>query len=78
MAQNRPPLPSLSSQNSEHDHYPVDPFADRNRAINFQDNSSAYDSTISLPQDFGERGGSDEKLPLTQAQEFAGGFYPPG
>lgn len=79
MAQDRPPLPSLSSHesSSEHDHYTVDPFADRHRAINFQETApSAYDSTISLPQDFGDRGGSDEKLPLTQ--EFGGGFYPPG
>jgi hypothetical protein len=80
MARERPPLPSLQSSPSQQDlRFPsTDPFADRHRAINFQDDGSAYESTISLPQEYGRRVDSEEKLPLTQQHDFSGGFYPPG
>ncbi|KZT13058.1 glycosyltransferase family 2 protein [Laetiporus sulphureus 93-53] len=76
----RPPLPSFASQSSVSDNG-SDPFADRPRQVAFQEPPlSAYESTISLPQEFGGMGGNYddeevEKLPLTAAQ---GGLYPPG
>jgi chitin synthase len=79
MAQARPPLPSLSRQGSqeEFDHNVINPFADRPRAINFQEPASDYASTVSLPQEFDQGNDeSEEKLPLTK--DFGGGFYPPG
>ncbi|KAH9938331.1 glycosyltransferase family 2 protein [Fomitopsis serialis] len=75
----RPPLPSYHSQNSVSDH--GDPFADRPRHVNFQEPAmSAYESSVSLPQEFGGMGGGYddddvEKLPLTAAP---GSLYPPG
>ena len=53
----RPPLPSFNSQtsiaDSEHD-----PFADRPHQLAFQEPPpSAYASTVTLPQEFGGRGG---------------------
>ncbi|OSX60115.1 glycosyltransferase family 2 protein [Postia placenta MAD-698-R-SB12] len=78
----RPPLPSYASQSSVtlSDH--SDPFADRPpRQVAFQEpNMAAYESTASLPHEFGGMGSNYddeevEKLPLTAAQ---GGLYPPG
>ncbi|KAI0729316.1 glycosyltransferase family 2 protein [Fomitopsis betulina] len=75
----RPPLPSYSSLGSSSDH--GDPFADRPRQVNFTEPSmSAYESSVSLPNEFGGMGGGYEdeeveKLPLTAA---AGALYPPG
>ncbi|GBE80048.1 Chitin synthase 1 [Sparassis crispa] len=72
---NRPPLPSFSSQTSLSDQ--ADPFADHH--VNFLEPPRPYESTVSLPQEFGGMGGSNydeddiEKLPLTANQ----GFYPP-
>ncbi|CAL1701071.1 unnamed protein product [Somion occarium] len=83
----RPPLPSLSSQTSvssvgDNYHEIQDPFADRPRQLNFQEPSPRpYDSTLSLPQEFGGSGtnyddeSESEKIPLTSNQ--AGGLYPP-
>ncbi|KAI0921655.1 Chitin synthase, class 1 [Taiwanofungus camphoratus] len=76
----RPPLPSYGSHSSLGD--TSDPFADRPRQINFQEPEiHAYDSTVSLPQEFGGMGSNYddeevEKLPLTASQ--GGGLYPPG
>ena len=75
----RPPLPSYNSLGSSSDH--GDPFADRPRQVNFTEPSmSAYESSVSLPHEFGGMGGGYEdeeveKLPLTAA---AGTLYPPG
>ncbi|EMD40851.1 glycosyltransferase family 2 protein [Gelatoporia subvermispora B] len=78
MADQRPPLPSLSSHSSINDL--SDPFADRPRQINFNEPPpSAYESTVSLPHEFGGMGDDDsevEKVPLTHGSP--GGFYPPG
>jgi chitin synthase len=60
-----------------------DPFSDRTRVLQFQEpQPRPFDSTTSLPQDFGDRNRpyDDEELekqPLTGGN-FAGGFYPPG
>ncbi|KAI1786680.1 glycosyltransferase family 2 protein [Ganoderma leucocontextum] len=81
MAQDqRPPLPSLSSQSSVTDSNTLtDPFADRQRAINFAEPRfpTPNQSVTSLPNEFGTLGDYDEeeseKLPLN-----AGGTgYPP-
>lgn len=93
---NRPPLPSVSSHDS---HYNEDPFADRPRQTTFQeparpgpyDSTTSlarpFESTSSLPHEFGGRGGHGygeeeyvEKQPLTggEAVSHPGGFYPPG
>ena len=73
----RPPLRSVSPHDSS------DPFADRPRALQFQEpHPPPFDSTISLPQDFGGQGRpydeeEIEKQPLTGGN-IPGGFYPPG
>ncbi|KAI0796852.1 chitin synthase [Abortiporus biennis] len=80
----RPPLPSLNSQSSVtslNDSY-NDPFADRPRQLQFQDpRRSAYESTVSLPQEFGGQPSYEdeeiEKVPLTSQQGMSGSLYPP-
>ena len=90
---NRPPLPSVSSQDG---HYIEDPFADRPRQTRFQepvrpgpyDSTTSlprpFESTTSLPHEFGGSGYGDEeyieKQPLTRGEAVShpGGFYPPG
>ena len=74
----RPPLGSLPSD-SDHN---SDPFADRPRALQFQEQPRPFDSTVSLPQEFGIQGRQYddeevEKQPLTGGN-VPGGFYPPG
>jgi hypothetical protein len=84
----RPPLPSVSSEDSPS--Y-GDPFADRERQTHFQEPTRPYDSTASLPRPFEStvslpvQGGylDDEyveKQPLTGGETIShsGGFYPPG
>ncbi|KAF8897499.1 putativechitin synthase [Infundibulicybe gibba] len=89
MADNRPPLPSVSSQNRTQQY--GDPFADRPRQTQFDEPErpyhstaslpQAYDSTTTLPQFGGDEHYDDddyiEKQPLTSGQNFTGGFYPP-
>jgi len=76
----RPPPTSLSSHDEDH---LSDPFADRPRALQFQEpQPRPFDSTASLPQEFGAQGHpyedeEIEKQPLTGGN-VAGGFYPPG
>jgi chitin synthase len=77
----RPPLTSMSSHDSEH---LSDPFADRPRALQFQEppQPRPFDSTVSLSQEFGAQGQpyedeEVEKQPLTGGN-VAPGFYPPG
>ncbi|KAI0082452.1 glycosyltransferase family 2 protein [Panus rudis PR-1116 ss-1] len=76
----RPPLPSQASTSSLGESYIQDPFADRPRHLNFQEPvPQPFDSTVSLPQEFGGIGGNYEddeieKIPLTSQ---AGGLYPP-
>ena len=78
----RPPPTTLSSQDSD---YHSDPFADRPRALQFQEPHPPvrpFDSTVSLSQEFGAQGHpyedeEVEKQPLTGGN-VAGGFYPPG
>lgn len=76
----RPPLRSVSPHDSDHS---SDPFADRPRAIQFQEpQPNPFDSTLSLPQEYGNQGRpydeeEVEKQPLTGGN-VAGGFYPPG
>ncbi|KAF8505798.1 chitin synthase [Russula emetica] len=76
----RPPPTSLSSHSSD---VLSDPFADRPRALQFQEPQiRPFDSTVSLQQDFGAQGHpyedeEVEKQPLTGGN-VAGGFYPPG
>ncbi|KAI0254717.1 chitin synthase [Lactifluus subvellereus] len=70
----RPPLGSLPSHG--------DPFADRPRALQFQEQPRPFDSTVSLPQEFGVQNPpyddeEIEKQPLTGGN-VPGGFYPPG
>ncbi|TCD70431.1 Chitin synthase, class 2 [Steccherinum ochraceum] len=83
----RPPLPSFSSNTSQtsftSDVHPNDPFADRPRALAFQEpQPRPYESTASLPHEFGGIGSNyddsdtEEKIPLTSAP--GGGLYPPG
>ncbi|OBZ76612.1 Chitin synthase 1 [Grifola frondosa] len=79
MADQRPTLPSFSSQSSLNEGHD-DPFRDRERQINFQEPTfpSASESTFSLPREMGVGEYDDEeaeKLPLTRNQGFAG--YPP-
>ncbi|KZT72530.1 glycosyltransferase family 2 protein [Daedalea quercina L-15889] len=75
----RPSLPSYNSLSSVSDH--GDPFADRPRRVNFEEPAmSAYESSVSLPQEFGGMSGGYEddeveKLPLTAG---SGSLYPPG
>lgn len=79
----RPPLPSVSSHDSNTNAPYGDPFADRPRQTKFQEPVRPYDSTTSLqrpfestaslPSEFGGQGNySDddyvEKLPLTGGQ----------
>jgi len=76
----RPPLRSVSPHDSDHS---SNPFADRPRALQFQEpHPPPFDSTLSLPQDFGGQGRpydeeEIEKQPLTGGN-VPGGFYPPG
>ena len=76
----RPPLPSLSESSTLGEGNYQDPFADRPRALNFQEPPipRPYDSQVSLPHEFGGHGGYDddesEKIPLPSQ---AGGLYPP-
>ncbi|EJF62799.1 glycosyltransferase family 2 protein [Dichomitus squalens LYAD-421 SS1] len=77
MAQDqRPPLPSLSSQTSFAESL-NDPFSDRQRAINFAEPQLPNPSLTSLPNEFGKLGEYDEeeseKLPLTSGDTG----YPP-
>ena len=71
MAQDqRPPLPSLSSQTSFSESTALnDPFAERQRAINFAEPQFPNESMTTLPNEFGTLGEYDEeeseKLPLT-------------
>ncbi|KAH9179673.1 glycosyltransferase family 2 protein [Lactarius sanguifluus] len=78
MSDRHPPT-SLPPQDSE---YSSDPFADGHHGLRFQEpQPRPFDSTTSLPQDFGQgRQYEDdelEKQPLTGGN-VAGGFYPPG
>lgn len=82
----RPPLPSFSSQASTtslSESY-ADPFADRNRHLQFQEPvPRPFDSQVSLvPSEFGERSSvfedGEEKVPLTSTQGMSGSLYPPG
>ena len=72
MAQDqRPPLPSLSSQSSATDLTLTDPFTDRQRAINFAEPTfpTPNQSVASFPNEFGNLGDYDEdeeKRPLTR------------
>jgi chitin synthase len=76
----RPPPTTLSSHDSDHS---SDPFADRPRALHFQEpQPRPFDSTVSLTQEFGGQGNpyedeEIEKQPLTGGN-VPGGFYPPG
>ncbi|KAF8639963.1 hypothetical protein AX17_001213 [Amanita inopinata Kibby_2008] len=89
MADHRPPLPSVSSNDS--DAY-SDPFADRPRQTHFREPERSYggtpspklqpyESTTSIPNEFGGQDTYDdeyvEKQPLNAGQSFTGGFYPP-
>ncbi|RPD66734.1 chitin synthase [Lentinus tigrinus ALCF2SS1-7] len=79
MADQRPPLPSLSSQSSTTDLTLTDPFTDRQRAINFAEPSfpTPNQSVASFPNEFGNLGDYDddeEKRPLTREH---GTSYPP-
>ncbi|KDQ64296.1 glycosyltransferase family 2 protein [Jaapia argillacea MUCL 33604] len=84
--QGRPPLNTMSSQQSLATSY-GDPFSDRQRQTHFQEpqNPRAFDSSTTLPHEFGGNGDQyddeeeEEKQPLTsgQGQQFTGGFYPP-
>lgn len=85
MADNRPPGPSYDSSLG-------DPFADRPRQTHFTEPQRPYqsaslapsfESTTSLPNEFGANSAYDddeyiEKVPLTSGENFTGGFYPPG
>lgn len=67
----RPPLPSLSSQSSATDLTLTDPFTDRQRAINFAEPTfpTPNQSVASFPNEFGNLGDYDEdeeKRPLTR------------
>ncbi|KAJ3811230.1 class III chitin synthase [Lentinula lateritia] len=86
---NRPPLDSVSSHGSDSTAY-GDPFADRPRQAQFveperpyrNNNPQAFESSASIPQEFGGRDYNDEedymeKQPLTAGQTYPGGFYPP-
>ncbi|KAF7433398.1 Chitin synthase, class 2 [Pleurotus ostreatus] len=89
MADQRPPLPSVSSYNSRGEGL-GDPFADRPRQTQFSEPPhpyhgapQGYESSVTLPQEFGAQGNYDddeylEKQPLNANPSFAGGFYPPG
>lgn len=89
MADQRPPLPSVSSYNSRGEGL-GDPFADRPRQTQFSEPPhpyhgapQGYESSATLPQEFGAQGNYDddeylEKQPLNANPSFAGGFYPPG
>lgn len=80
----------MASRSSPQDEPYGDPFADRPRQTHFQeppsrtyDNpSSPFESTTTLPREFGANYGDDdvsEKLPLTGGESYnVGGFYPPG
>ncbi|KAH9965904.1 chitin synthase [Russula dissimulans] len=75
----RPPPSSLSSRDAVNI---SDPFADRPRALQFDEPPPRpFDSTASLPQDFSGQGPlydeeEQEKLPLTGGGNVSG-FYPP-
>lgn len=83
-------IPTASSADTRSDY--GDPFADRPRQTQFaepprpyhantsQSTLQPYESTTTLPNEFGARYDDDEieKEPLAQGQNFTGGFYPPG
>lgn len=85
------PAPTLMSSPSQREPY-GDPFADRPRQTHFQEppprsynsaTNSPFESTTTLPRDFGGAAYGDEdyaeKLPLTAGESFnAGAYYPPG
>ncbi|KAF4620081.1 hypothetical protein D9613_005225 [Agrocybe pediades] len=88
MADNRPPIPSLSSRTSDY----ADPFSDRapphphfNEPGPLSDRHTPmprpFDSTASLTHDNAHDMYDDdeyiEKQPLNTGQTFTGGFYPP-
>lgn len=78
MSDRHPPT-SLPPQDSD---YNPDPFADGHHGLRFQEpQPRPFDSTTSLPQDFGQNrqyeDDEQEKQPLTGGN-LAGGFYPPG
>ena len=82
----RPTLPSFASQTSFSDTL-NDPFSDgptRGGLTIQQPVPSPYESTVSLPQEFGMHGGYNdeddevEKVPLTSSQGMSGSLYPPG
>jgi len=78
MADNRPPLPSQSSNSS----IPYgDPFADRPRQAGQGIMPSPYASQAHIGHPDGAHDYEDdeflEKQPLTTGGNFAGGFYPP-
>ena len=75
----RPPPSSLSSHDSDPN---SGPYADRPRALQFQEPQvGPFNSALSLPQDFGSRNppyedDEVEKQPLTGGNVPAG-YYPP-
>ncbi len=80
----RPTLPSFASQTSLNDSL-SDPFGDHPQRVSFPESTaSGYNSTVSLPHEFGGQGaGYDdddeiEKVPLTSSQGMSGSLYPPG
>jgi hypothetical protein len=81
----------MSTHSSSDGHYPEgDPFSDGQPRIQFQEPSvprrnptgnmpTPFQSSTSLPQEFGGQGfDEEEKIPLTGDQGFVGGLYPPG
>ncbi|EJD01146.1 chitin synthase [Fomitiporia mediterranea MF3/22] len=81
----RPPLSTHSSFSEQG----RDPFSDGQPRIQFVEPpvpqrgvTQPFQSTASLPHEFGGNGGYDddeeEKVPLTGDQGFVGGLYPPG
>ncbi|KXN83665.1 Chitin synthase 1 [Leucoagaricus sp. SymC.cos] len=89
----KPQFPSANSQNRGEQY--GDPFADRPRQTTFAEPERPYhgspspglrpfESTSTLPQEFGGQDGTYddddyvEKQPLNAGGSFTGGFYPPG
>ena len=80
--------PPMSTHSSSDGHYGEgDPFGDGQPRIQFSEPSiprrgipQAYESTTTLPNEFGGQQFVDEeeKVPLTGDQGFVGGLYPPG
>ena len=87
---NRQPPSSVSSHTTGSTTAYGDPFADRPRQAQFveperpyrNNDAQAFESTTSIPQEFGGRDYNEEedymeKQPLTAGQPYPGGFYPP-